>query len=231
MNKTAWVAGASGLVGGHLIRQLAQDPAYKKVVALVRAPCRDDWTSLNKVEQWLVDYENLSALSDAERVDDLFCALGSTTRKTPDKAAYHRIDVDYPLEFARLGLKHGARRYALVSAHGASTRSLSIYFKMKGELETSLKTLGYPHLIIARPGLLKGQRNEFRFAEKIGEAFATFLPGNYKAINAADVAAAMIRACNSSAPINSSVQLLCSAEMQGCAQQSVKRQGGAVDAK
>src|SRR3990167_3892042 len=157
MKKTAWVAGASGLIGGHLIRQLAHNPAYCKVVALVRTPCRDDWADLDKVEQWLVDYESLSALSDAESVDDLFCALGSTTRKTPDKATYHRIDVHYPLEFARLGLKHGARRYALVSAHGASTRSLSGYFKMKGELETSLKTLGYEHLVIARPSLLKGQ--------------------------------------------------------------------------
>lgn len=231
MKKTAWVAGASGLVGGHLIRQLAQDPAYDKVVALVRTPCRDNWADLDKVEQWQVDYENLSALSDAERVDDLFCALGSTTRKTPDKAAYHRIDVDYPLEFARLGLKHGARRYALVSAHGASTRSLSGYFKMKGELEMSLKTLGYPHLIIARPGLLKGQRNESRPGERMAEVFASFLPGNFKAIAAADVAAALIQACNSGELTNSCVQLLCSAEMQGCAQQAVKRQGDTINAK
>lgn len=231
MKKTAWVAGASGLVGGHLIRQLAQDPAYGKVVALVRTPCRDDWADLDKVEQWLVDYENLSALSDAERVDDVFCALGSTTRKTPDKATYHRIDVHYPLEFARLGLKHGARRYALVSAHGASTHALSGYFRMKGELETTLKTLGYPHLIIARPGLLKGQRHEFRPGERMVEVVASFLPGNFKAIAAADVAAALIRACNASTPTSTSIQLLSSAEMQGCAQRAFKRQGDAVDAK
>jgi len=216
MNKTAWVAGASGLVGGHLIRQLAQHPAYGKVVAFVRAPCIERWSEMEKIEQWQVDFENLRTLRDTERVDDVFCALGSTTRKTPDKASYHRIDVHYPLEFARLGLHHGAQTFAVVSAHGASIRSLSGYFRMKGELEMSLNTLGYPHLVIARPGLLKGQRHEFRPAEKIAETFASLLPGNLKAIAAADGAAAMSQVCNSNLHSEPAVKLLPSAGMQGC---------------
>lgn len=215
MKKTAWVAGASGLVGGHLVRQLAQHSAYDKVIAFVRTPCPENWAGLDKVEPWRVDYDKLSAPAKPGSVDDLFCALGSTTRKTPDKAMYHQIDVTYPLAFARLGLQHGARCYALVSAHGANPDSLSYYFRMKGELEATLKTLGYPQLVIARPGLLKGQRKEFRFGEKIGETFASFLPGNFKAIDAADVAAAMIHASNTAALRSPPVRILCSAEMQG----------------
>lgn len=215
MKKTAWVAGASGLVGNHLIRQLARHPAYDKVVALVRTAHVNDWDDLDKVELWQVDYEHLSARLDTERVDDLFCALGSTTRKTPDKALYRRIDVHYPLEFARLGLQQGARSFALVSAHGANPKSLSHYLKMKGELETSLQSLGYPNLVIARPGLLRGQRNEFRPGERIAEALTCFLPGNFKAIQASDVAAALIESCNTNQPDQTATMYLSSAQMQG----------------
>lgn len=197
--KTAWVAGASGLIGGHLVDLLSQHPDYQKVVALVRKPCAAYWSTQPSVEQWVVDFPRLAKLIRQEPVDDLFCALGSTTRKTPDKKAYYQIDVQYPLDFAALGIGHGARFYGLVSAYGANPNSLSYYFKMKGELEQTIRQQAFNHIAIAQPGMLRGQRGEFRLAEKIGGQLASFLPGNYKAIQAKDVAAALIQAANSGA--------------------------------
>jgi uncharacterized protein YbjT (DUF2867 family) len=216
MNKTAWVAGATGLVGSHLMTLLCQHPAYSKVVAFVRAPSDAPWAEHEKVEQWQVDYDDLHARNPSDRVNDLFCALGTTERKTPDKAAYYNVDVNYPLKFARLGLDQGGRSFALVSAHGANPDSLSGYLKMKGELEIALKALGYEHLVIARPSLLKGKRSEFRIAERMGELVADYFPGDLKAIRAVDVASALIRACNSSASGEPQVQVLRSSVMQGC---------------
>ena len=196
MSKIAWVAGASGLVGQHLVEQLSQDPTFSKVVAFLRDPLETPIYQHSKVEQFIVDFEELSA--PTQKVDMLFCALGSTTKKTPKRETYFRIDVTYPLDFAKLGLKKGANFYGLVSAHGANRLSLSTYLKMKGTLETELKELAYSRLAFARPSLLKGEREEFRALEKLSESFMSILPGNYKAIHAKNVAASLIAAAKKS---------------------------------
>jgi uncharacterized protein YbjT (DUF2867 family) len=192
MSKTAWVAGASGLIGQHLIEQLVADENYKRIIAFVRTPLPLSSFQHAKVEQFKVNFDALQAPDS--QVDSLFCALGSTTRKTPNHDDYYRIDVTYPFEFAKLGLEKGAQFYGLVSAHGANADSFSSYLKMKGTLEQQLTKLGYPRLAIARPSLLKGDRQEFRFLEKAGEGFMSLLPGNYRAIDAKRVAQALIQA-------------------------------------
>ena len=116
-------------------------PRHAVVLRLVRL----------KVTQWPVNYQALKASSKNAQVDDLFCALGSTTKKTPDKGEYYQIDVQYPLNFAKLGAQHGANFYGLVSSHGASPKAFSYYLQMKGELEDKLSKQSYQHITIARP--------------------------------------------------------------------------------
>ena len=130
MSNVAWVAGASGLVGQQIVEQLVHDDEFSKVIAFVRRPLNIPSFLHDKVEQFTVDYAKLKA--PTKKVDVLFCALGSTTKKTPNKAEYFRIDVTYPLEFAKLGLAHKARFYGLVSAHGANNTSFSSYLKQVG---------------------------------------------------------------------------------------------------
>jgi uncharacterized protein YbjT (DUF2867 family) len=192
MSKTAWVAGASGLIGQHLVEQLVADEDYKRIIAFVRTSLILPSFQHAKVEQFKVNFDNLQAPDS--QVDSLFCALGSTTRKTPNHDDYYRIDVTYPFEFAKLGLENGARFYGLVSAHGANADSFSSYLKMKGTLENRLTELAIPRLAIARPSLLKGERQEFRLLEKAGEGFMSLLPGNYRAIHASKVAQSLIQA-------------------------------------
>ena len=209
MSKTAWIAGASGLIGQLLVEQLAADDDYKRIIALVRTPLESKTFQHPKVEQIKVNFEQLQAPS--QQVDSLFCALGSTTRKTPNYDDYFRIDVTYPLEFAKLGMSHGAQFYGLVSAHGANASSLSSYLKMKGTLESELRALNYSRLAIARPSLLKGDRQEFRILEKASEGLMSLLPGNYRAINAKHVAQSLIQADKKQQP---GTRILQSKEMQ-----------------
>ena len=214
--KTAWVVGATGLIGGQLVEQLCAHEAYEQVIALVRRPPRHPRYQHPKVSCIQVDFDALT-LPEHLPVHHVYCALGTTKRKTPDPETYHRIDVEYPLAVARLGLDHGATHYAVVSAHGAHQRSLSAYLRLKGELENRLAETGYAHLVIARPGLLLGNREEFRPAEKVAELVTRCLPGNYRAIKAKDVAAAMIqKMIGASLP----VKHLSSASMQNRAQVS-----------
>lgn len=211
MKKTAWVAGATGLIGGHLMELLCQHNNYDKVIALVRSPSEAAWSQDSKVEQWKVDYRMLSTQL-GRPVDDVFCALGSTTRKSPNKADYYEIDVTFPFNVAQAGLEKGGQFFGLVSAHGANAKAFSYYMKMKGELEQKLRELNYSHQAFARPSLLTGNRQEFRPAEKVGELFMGVLPGNYKAIKAVDVAAALVIEANSE---NKDINILSSSQMQG----------------
>lgn len=209
MSKTVWIAGASGLVGQQLVRLLIEDPEVTRIVAFVRKELVTEAFKHSKVEQFITDFNPLKA--PTKKVDALFCALGSTTKKTPKKSDYYRIDVTYPLEFAKLGLKHGAKFYGLVSAHGANANSFSAYLKMKGVLEEQLKSLAFTRLAIARPSLLKGDRKEFRLIEKLSESLMDCLPGNYKAIHVENVAGSLIAAFNKS---SKPIRILTSAEMQ-----------------
>ena len=69
---------------------------------------------------------------------------------------------------ARAARSAGARRLMLISAMGASARSVIFYLRVKGETEEALAALGYPALHIFRPGLLLGQRAEARPREALG---------------------------------------------------------------
>lgn len=220
--KTAWIAGATGLIGGQLVQQLCNDEKYDRVVAFVR-PGKDLNAKHDKLELFDCDWDQLLEASQskdhsfkapASNADDLFCALGSTTKRTPDKTLYHRIDVEYPYAFAKLGKQHGARFFGLVSAHGASTKLPSFYLGMKKEVEQKVRDADYPSVAIARPSLLLGERSEFRLAESASEWVCKLLPGNYKAIEARDVAAALVKAA---ATHEAGCHILESASMQKAA--------------
>jgi hypothetical protein len=47
----------------------------------------------------------------------------------------------------------------LISGAGASSSSMFAYIKMKGELEDSVRALGFKHTVIVRPGFIAGERS------------------------------------------------------------------------
>lgn len=193
--KTALIAGATGLTGGHLLDLLLQDDTYSKVIVLVRRTIK----KVNpKLQQVITDYSNLDELGDQLKADDVFCCLGTTIKKAGSQEAFYKVDHDYPLAVAEKCLALGAKQYLLISAMGADKGSLIFYNRVKGEVERNISALGYPTLHIMRPSLLLGDRAESRFGEAVGEvalkAVSFLMVGklrNYKAIKALDVACAM----------------------------------------
>lgn len=148
------VAGASGLIGSELIKLLGED-----VVTIGRAPS----SSLR------VDFENLPELP---RCDVAFCCLGSTIKKAGSQEAFFRIDHDYILSFAKACK---ADSFLLVSALGADPNSKIFYNQVKGKTEEDLKKIGFKNLIIFRPSLLIGERQESRPGESVAQFFSPFL--------------------------------------------------------
>lgn len=164
--KSCLIAGATGLVGRRLVALCRESAGYETVHLLTRRTLGtgDD----EKLVEQVVDFERLADVDlDGAQVEDVYCALGTTRRKAGSKDALRRVDHDYVVALGRLALRLGARRFLLVSSYGANARSLSFYQRVKGDTEADLAALGLPQLLIFRPSLLQGPRDEFRLAESL----------------------------------------------------------------
>jgi uncharacterized protein YbjT (DUF2867 family) len=191
--RSVLLAGATGLVGGEILRRLAEDDDVRQVRALVRRPLPSARLAA-KTRVLVAEFDRLDAQPDWFRVDQVFCALGTTIRSAGSQQAFRRVDFDYPATIARLAREAGARHFLLVSSIGADARSRVFYSRVKGELEDAVRALGYPALTIARPSVLLGPRAERRLGELFMKRVGFLLAPPWKPVEARQVAAALVRA-------------------------------------
>jgi uncharacterized protein YbjT (DUF2867 family) len=200
LQNTAAVIGSTGLVGSHLVDLLKGENACQKIRLLVRRPVE---FSHPKLEIKLVNFEDYESLkSEIAGCNVLFCAIGTTQKKVKgDQLQYRKVDFDIPVNAARACLETGGTNFLLVSSVGADSKSKNFYLRLKGEVEEAVQKFPIESISVFRPSMLLGNRKEFRLGERIGQAgmklIAPLLAGKwkkYKAIEAGDVAAAMIEA-------------------------------------
>lgn len=191
------LAGASGLVGGHLARLLAQEG--RRLLLPLRRP-----------------HPGLQALPGAEvlpwppahlpPLDLAVCALGSTLAEAGSEAAFRAVDLDAVLAVAQAARQAGATRFGLVSALGASARSRVFYNRVKGEAEAAVAALGFEQLVIAQPSLLLGSRpgralrKGEALAQKLAPFYAPLTPARWRPVAAESVAAGLLRGLASLGP-------------------------------
>lgn len=190
------IVGASGLIGSNLLSQLITSEDITEITILVR---KQHGISNPKLKEIVIDFDKLNEYASQIQGDILFCCLGTTKNKTPEAQEYRRIDLEYPLSLAKIGLQNGVSQFHLVSSMGADPKSNSAYLKLKGELETELKKLNIKSIHIYQPSFLEGNRHENRPIEKIMlplmKLINPLLRGNfenYRSIKAETVAKAMI---------------------------------------
>ncbi len=193
MGKTALLAGATGLIGKQLLDLLLQSDRYSVVKVVSRKPVE---TQHAKLQNLVVDFDQLSNHTSSLQADDVFCCLGTTIRKVKTQEAFRKVDYQYPLEIARMAFHLGATQYLLVSALGANAKSSIFYNRVKGEVEDAISHLGFKSLHIFRPSLLLGPRAETRSGEDAAKVFyklfGFLFPLRYKAIEGVKVARAML---------------------------------------
>lgn len=202
------LAGATGLVGRELLRQLLDDPLVGEVRALTRRPLsRRDLlghaghpAGEERLQVCEVDFDRLDRHTALFEVDWVCCAMGTTIRKAGSQAAFRQVDFDYPFQMAQLARAQGARQLLLVSALGANADSRVFYNRVKGELEDALAELAYESVCVAQPSLLAGERGEFRLAERLGLVLARLMPERYKPVQAAQVAAGLLSVAREERP-------------------------------
>ncbi|OAB45417.1 oxidoreductase [Paenibacillus glacialis] len=197
MGFQAMVLGATGLVGGFVVKELLNRADYDVVKVLVRRPLGIQHPKLKEI---LVDWDTLDQHQELfEDVLDVFCCLGTTIKKAGSQEQFRKVDFEYPLVAAQLAHKAGVRQFLCISAMGADPSSRLFYNRTKGEVENAISREGIPAVHLFRPSLLLGDRKEKRLGEGISARLMTTLDflfrgkaAKYRAIPAEVVAHAMV---------------------------------------
>jgi uncharacterized protein YbjT (DUF2867 family) len=198
--RKALIVGATGLIGGYCLQALYDDPIYSEVTAIVRKPILKTHRKLKKITS---NFDNLEPKLSIIQAHDVYCCLGTTIKKAGSQEAFRKIDHTLVVTVAELMRKQGSEQFLVISAMGADSNSKIFYNRTKGEMEETLKEIGYPCLRIFRPSLLLGKRDEFRFGEKVGglltPVLKLFLIGSlkkYTPVEAESVAQFMVKAAH-----------------------------------
>lgn len=185
------LAGATGAVGGHVLRLALNDARVGRVVAPTRRPL----PAHPKLDNPMPDFDKLPDQADWLTVDAVICALGTTIRTAGSQAAFAAVDRDLPIALAARTRRAGARVFALNSSLGASHKG-NFYQRTKAEAEDGIRAVGFERLIIVRPGLLDTERTEPRPLEKLGlvisRALGPILPARYRPVPAEAVARCLL---------------------------------------
>lgn len=194
MRKNAIILGATGLTGSHLLELLLRDSDYNQVKVFTRKKLS---ISHPKIEEHVVDLLNLSDYSKEFSADVVFCCIGTTKAKTPDKSLYRAIDYGIPVEAAKLCKQNSISHFIVISALGANAKSKVFYNRVKGEMERDVLAEQIKHTHFLQPSLIVGSRKEKRGAEDFSKhfmkIFGFLIPARYKMIQAQTIAKAMLQ--------------------------------------
>ncbi len=195
MKKTAIILGATGLTGGYLLDMLLDSDEYDKVKVFTRTSTGKQHP---KMEETTCDLLNLQQHAADFTADEVFCCIGTTKAKTPDKRLYHKIDFGIPVAAAELAEANKIASFSVISAIGANKNSRVFYSRTKGEMEEAILQQNIPNILIYRPSIIFGKRKDKRWFENMGLFFTKVLQvffigklQNYKSIHAKDLAQAI----------------------------------------
>jgi len=195
--KRLLLVGATGMVGGYVLRDALENAAVGRVTAIVR---RKLGTSHPKLQEILhPDFADCSSLSQALSGQDavVFC-LGTYTGVVSD-AELRRVTVDYTIEFARvLRGSSPSAAFSFLSGSGADPtgKSRIAFARYKGEAENGLLAAGFPSVYLFRPAYIypveprKEPNFSYRLLRGIYPAFRVLFPN--QVIRADDLARAMV---------------------------------------
>lgn len=189
----AILLGSTGLTGNHLLKLLQKDDDFEKIVLLNRKPL-----SIHdpKVEEHIVNFSSLDKATSLFEGDVVYCCIGTTSAKTPDKEEYRAIDYGIPVQAAQIAKKNQIQNFIVVSAMGANAKSRIFYNRTKGEMQEAVIDEKIPNTYILQPSLIIGKRYEKRRLEKISgffmKVFDFMIPTKYKAVHSKTIAKAMV---------------------------------------
>ncbi|MBD0851322.1 NAD(P)H-binding protein [Maribacter arenosus] len=198
--KTAIILGATGLTGGKLLELLLNDPNYTKIKLFSRSSVG---ISDPKIEEYLGDMFNLNDFKAQFTGEEVFCCIGTTKSKTPNKEFYKKIDFGIAKSAALLAKENGIKTFIVISALGANAKSPIFYNRIKGQMEEAVLQMQIPKTHILQPSLIGGKREERRIGEwifkqlmKVANLVMAGPLKKYKSIHPISIAKAMVWIAN-----------------------------------
>lgn len=161
------IFGSTGLIGSNLLEELVADPSFSKILLPNRR--KVDFKEDPKIEERLIDFDKLDQYDDLFKVDVIFICLGTTMKQAGSKEAFQKVDKHLVHQIAKLAKSYQSSKLLMISSLGADPSSSNFYLKTKGEAEDLVKKDGPKDLIILRPALLIGERDELRIGEKLAQ--------------------------------------------------------------
>ncbi|MEP4484341.1 MAG: NAD-dependent epimerase/dehydratase family protein [Halioglobus sp.] len=155
------VVGSSGLVGSLFVSQWHSKNTRDELHILGRRDTGETnaIAHVAPIEDWP---DTIAAIAP----DIVFCALGTTISKAGSKQAFRAIDLDLVASVAAAAKQAGAKQFILISSTMANAKASGFYVRTKGEAEAAVEEQEFERLDIIRPGLLRGDRKEFRAGER-----------------------------------------------------------------
>lgn len=197
MIRNALIAGATGLTGQSLVSLLTKTDYYNSLHIIGRRPYGFEHA---KIKSYVADFENILDFKPEGMINDVYICLGTTMKKAGSKEEFRKVDYGYVTQIGEWAKNHNVERLAVISSIGASSSSKNYYLKAKGDMEDFLAGLNLPRLVILRPSLLLGKREEFRLAEKVSSVvlkplknMMTGFMRKYRPVETSTVANAMFR--------------------------------------
>ncbi|MBR6976708.1 MAG: hypothetical protein IKH84_07395 [Ottowia sp.] len=152
-NLRVLLLGASGMVGGEVLRACLAHGNVAQVTAIVRRPLTLEHPKLAQTVH--SDFSDFSAL-DLRGFDTCFYCIGAYTG-TLDDAEYERVLWGIPRAFAdELRRQNAGVTLCFLTGAGAdeTEQSRAAYARLFGKAENHLKRLGFTRLHIFRPGYI-----------------------------------------------------------------------------
>ena len=158
---SAFVLGYSGTIGSAIVKALAQEPRFDRVVLIgrreIELPESDTQFNYTKFEQKIVEdldlfIKNPENSSYFTGIEVGFYALGISSNKVTEDE-YRKIEHDYCIGIAKLAQVGGCEHFHYISGKGAKDTGFFLYAKVKAQVEQELELLKFSRLSVYRPGM------------------------------------------------------------------------------
>ena len=190
---SAIVLGATGNVGGRIVRLLIKNPRCKKIVVVNRR--KTHTFASPKVSEVVVSMDRLEeeVLPHAVGVDVALAAfgVGKGSAKMPETEV-RTIEIIYPQAFGRAARAGGARVAGVMTAAGANPESRMQYSRIIGEKEKAVAAVNFDFLGLYRPGVILGNTNTPGYLGSVMPLLDWAIPSKYHSIHKNDLARAMV---------------------------------------